>query len=379
MLRFIFPTVEIHTIIFCFAAFTALYTIPGGLNAVMKTELMQGIVLIVGSCILTWFSLKNSAEYLTNLWSANSPLLKLIRPIDDGSTPWLGLIVGMPVLGIYFWANNQTMVQRVLSAKTVDAGRKGIIAAGFLALLVMFFITLCGVGARHLFPGVKNIDGIYPLMIVNLLPSGLITILLITIFSTLTASLSAILNATSTLVTMDFVGKLSKKPSQRKLVLTGKIVTLLVVIIAAVWAPQIGKFQSLLKYYQEMLSYLAPPIVAVFLVGIFNKRVNAKGAFFGLLSGVVIAIILLFFKPSFLDGIHFLLLVPIGFIICSSVVLLVSYSSDPPLKHQLETTLYKKDDFKADWQSLKKGTYINNYLFWSFLLLIAVAGFWIIF
>ena len=185
--------------------------------------------------------------------------MKLVRPLTDAETPWLGLIVGMPVSGIYFWANNQTLVQRVLSAKNVDEGRKGVMLAGFLTLTTLFIIVFPGIIARKLFPGIEIGDMVYPTMVMKLLPVGLLGIMLAALLAALTSTMSAILNSTSTLFTMDFYAKFNPRADQKKLVAVGKIAATAIVLIAALWAPQIEKFGSLLKYYQEMLSYLAPP------------------------------------------------------------------------------------------------------------------------
>ena len=140
-------------------------------------------------------------------------------------------------------------------------------------------------------------------MVMKLLPTGLLGVLLSAMLAALMSTLSAILNSASTLFTMDFYAQMFPKADSRKLVRTGKIATVVILVIAAVWAPNIGRFDSLLKYYQEMISYIAPPVVAAFLTGIFSRRANANGAFAGLISGLVLAVILLFFREKYTSGI----------------------------------------------------------------------------
>ena len=149
-------------------------------------------------------------DYFYQLFASGDISVKLIRPLTDTATPWLGLIVGMPVLGIYFWANNQTLVQRVLSSKSVDEGRKGVLFTGFLTMLTLFIIAIPGVIARHLFPGLEKPDMVYPNMVLQLIPVGLLGIMLAALLSALTSTLSAILNSTSTLFTMDFYAQCKK-------------------------------------------------------------------------------------------------------------------------------------------------------------------------
>ena len=150
---------------------------------------IQAVILIVGSVILTGACFANGGfDYLASLFESGDMSVRLIRPLTDTATPWLGLIVGMPVLGIYFWANNQTLVQRVLSARSVDEGRKGVMFAGALTLATLFIIVFPGVIARHLFPGIEKPDMIYPTMVLRLLPTGLLGIMLSALLAALTST-----------------------------------------------------------------------------------------------------------------------------------------------------------------------------------------------
>jgi len=379
IIRLIYPEANLQLIILIFAALAASYTIPGGLSSVIKTELIQAIILIAGSVILTFFCFQKRGDYFIDLFQKGDMLTKLIRPLNDPATPWLGLIVGMPVLGIYFWANNQTLVQRVLSAKSVDEGRKGIILNGFITLTTLFIIAIPGLISRGLFPGLASPDMVYPTMVIRLLPIGLLGIILAALLSALLSSLSAILNSTSTLFTMDFYAQFRPNAGHKKMVLTGKITSLIIIIIAALWAPHIGKFGSLLKYYQEMLSYIAPPIVAAFLLGIFGKRVNGNGAFAGLIIGLLMAVFLLFFRKTLFGNLHFLLVVPFLLLISMAVIYSVSLGSRKPEAEKLKDTVFSMSDLKKEWRGLSAGGWYKNYLFWAMLLLFSSAVIWIIF
>ena len=379
IIKLIYPSADLQTIIIIFAAIAASYTIPGGLSSVIKTELIQAIILIIGSIILTVFCFQQGGEYFIELYRNGDMLSKLIRPIDDPATPWLGLIVGMPILGIYFWANNQTMVQRVLSAKSVDEGRKGVMLNGFLTMLTLFIIAIPGLIARGLFPGLSRPDMVYPTMIINLMPVGLLAIILAALLSALTSALSAILNSTSTLFTMDFYHYFNKNADSEKLVKVGKIAALVIITIAALWAPQIGRFSSLLKYYQEMLSYISPPIVAAFLLGMFNKRVNGTGVFVGLLSGLSLAFFLLFFRVDIFGELHFLLIVPFLFVFSLLIMYLVSLFTSPPSFDKLELTTFRVEDLEVELSNLKRGLWYKNYLWWGIILLFLSAILWFIF
>jgi SSS family solute:Na+ symporter len=379
IIKLIYPEADLQLIILIFAVLAASYTIPGGLSSVIKTELIQAVILILGSVILTFFCFQKGGAYFVDLYQNGDLLTKLIRPMDDLATPWLGLIVGMPVLGIYFWANNQTMVQRVLSAKSVDEGRKGLIFNGFLTLTTLFIIAIPGLIARGLFPGLPSPDMVYPTMVINLLPVGLLGIILAALLSALMSALSAILNSTSTLFTMDFYAQIRPGADSKRLVFVGKITALAIIIIAAFWAPQIGRFGSLLKYYQEMLSYISPPIVAAFLLGIFGKRVNGNGAFAGLIAGLVIAIIMLFFRTQLFGDLHFLLVVPFLLILSMIIIYGVSLFSQRTSPEKLKDTVFALSDLRTEWSDLKTKGWYKSYLFWSLLLLLVSAFIWIIF
>lgn len=379
IIKLIMPEADLQLIIVVFAVIAASYTIPGGLSSAINAEIIQAAILILGSIMLTTLCFMQGGEYFADLFSNGDLSLKLIRPLFDNATPWLGLIVGMPITGLYFWANNQTLVQRVLSAKNIEEGRKGVIFTGFLTMLTLVIIAIPGVIARHLFPGLEKPDMVYPNMVLNLMPIGLLGVMLAALLSALTSTLSAILNSTSTLFTIDFYAQFNKKASSRKLVVVGKIASCVIIILAALWAPFIGYFGSLLKYYQEMLSYIAPPIVGAFLLGIFTKRTNANGAFVGLIAGLVVAVSLLFFKNAIFGDMHFLYIVPILLILSLIVMWTVSLFGPRPDNEKLMTTTFHYKDLKSEIASAYHSNWLSSYLFWAVILLVLSAFVWIIF
>lgn len=380
ILKLMFPAVDLQVFIIIFAVLAASYTIPGGLSAAINTDLIQALILLVGSVILMVCCFASGGlEYLGTLMAEGDTAMKLIRPLDDSSTPWLGLIVGMPILGIYFWANNQTLVQRVLSAGSVNEGRIGVMLAGFLTLATLVLFNMPGVMARDFFPGIDNPDMVYPTLVMKMLPAGLLGIMLAAMLAALTSTLSAILTSSSTLFTMDFYAKIDKKADEKKLVRVGKTASLAIIVIAAVWAPNIERFGSLLKYYQEMLSYISPPIVATFLMGVFCKRTNAKGAFAGLLAGLAMAVVMLFFREDIFGGMHFLLIVPILLLFTMAVIAAVSLCTEKPQADKLENTIFRIEDFREEGRELKKVKWWQNYRWMSLGLVILCAALLVIF
>lgn len=375
VMKLVFPEASILTLSFVFAIIVAVYTIPGGLSAAIRVDLMQGIFLLVGSLLLTFYATYNGgAEYVRELLADGDILMKLVRSNDDSSVPWLGMIVGIPILGMFFWGNNQQLVQRVLTAKSIDEGRKGVLLVGFLTMLTLFVIIIPGVMAIKLFPDLPKPDMVYPTLIMELLPNVLIGFMMAAMVAALTSSLSGLLNSVATLFTMDFYSKIVPDSSSKSKVKVGKMASITVLIIAVIWAPQIGKqFGTLLKYYQEMLSIMAPPIVAAFILGIFWKRTNASGAFTGLLAGIALGItnivVTVSTGGSMFGDIHFLLTVPLYFVWSALVMIIVSLITNKPPKEKVEGLTFSLDEFREETAKLKTLPLTQSYRFWSYLLL----------
>lgn len=386
VMKLVFPETSIFTLSLIFAVVVAAYTIPGGLSAAIRVDLMQGIFLLVGSIVLTIFATINGgAEYVRGLMAEGDVLMKLVRSNDDPSVPWLGMIVGIPVLGMFFWGNNQQLVQRVLTAKSIDEGRKGVLLVGFLTILTLFVIIIPGVMAIKLFPDLPKADMVYPNLIMELLPNVLIGFMIAAMVAALTSSLSGLLNSVATLFTMDFYDKIVPNSSSAQKVRVGKLASMMVLVIAVLWAPQIGKqFGTLLKYYQELLSIIAPPIVAAFMLGIFWKRTNAKGALSGLIAGVLLGLINIFYKiqvgTSIFGEIHFLLTVPFYLGWSLLVMVVVSLLTEKPPLEKTDQLTFTLKEFREETMALKQQPLLHSYRFWSYLLiafsLIILIIFW---
>ena len=199
--------------------------------------------------------------------------------------------------------------------------------------------------------------------------------------SALTSALSATLNSVSTLFTMDFYSKFDKNATSEKKVKVGKITAVVTLIIAILWAPYIGKFDSLIAYYQEILSYLAPPVVGTFFLGLFWKRSNAIGAFSGLMSGLFIAMVIMVAKYilGFEIGLHFLLLAPIILVFSVIVNVLVSLSSAPPLDEKIRDNTWTKAIWIEETIALKNVVWYKNFRLQALLLIIACFVMYVLF
>lgn len=382
LLKLIFPSFEMWETITVLAIVAGIYTIAGGLAAVIYTDAIQAIFLIIGSVVITWEAFNKIGDSWEAIVTQVSPdKLSLIRPLGDASVPWLGLLTGIPLLGFYFWCTNQFMVQRVLSAKNVHHGRWGSLFAGFLKLPVLFFMVLPGTMAILLYPELSKPDLVYPTLMFDLLPAGLLGVVLAGFIAALMSQIDSTLNSASTLVTMDFIHKWKPDLDGKQLMKIGRWVTFGFMILAALWAPQIENFGSLYKYLQKVLSYSVPPVVAMFLVGIFSKRANAKGAFASLVIGLFLGT--LFFLVNEVFGwtdVHFLYIAPILFVFSTIVLIVVSNNSEPESEEKIIPLIWTKSAFDEETVELENVPWYKNYRIQSIglaiLTLILVISFW---
>lgn len=380
ILKLVFPEISMTVIIMILAFAAAAYTIPGGLSSVVHTEVIQAILLL--AVILTYVTYQAVGGW-ENVKAATPPeMISLIRPMDDPSMPWTGLIFGVPLLGFYFWANNQFMVQRVLTAKDLNHGRWGALFAGLLKLPVLFFMVFPGTMARVLYPELENPDTVFPHLVFNLLPAGLIGLLMAGLLAAMSSSISATLNSASTLITMDFVKNLRPGLSSKQLVKVGQFATVILVLLAAAWTPQIEKFDSLFKYLQMVVGLIAPPVVVVFIWGMFWKRGNADGAFYSLITGFAIAAILIMLKVTMPEaGIsqwHFLHTAPLLFLACTLVYVVVSLSTDIPSSEKINEYTWNNKIYTDETASLSALPWYKNYRILSvFLLILTFIIVWI--
>ena len=393
IIKMIFPTTDLFWIIIIMALMAGSYTIIGGLSSAIQADIIHTIILIVGSTVLYFYAIHAIGGWEELTYRFNQGVwLKLTRPMNDPTVPWPGMFLGIPILGFYFWANNQVMVQRVLSAKSIDHGRKGVLLVGFLYLFTLFIFILPGLIGRgiNLF-GVENLpdqlisgsalkssygintDQVYPRLIVRLLPVGFIGLILAAMISALTSALSATLSSVSTLFTMDFYTRFNPKADSKKLVRVGQITSLVVLVFAIIWSPFIQRFDSLVSYYQEIVSYLAPPIVGTFFLGLFWKRSNEQGAFWGLISGLVIAFLVMIVK--YVVGIsipfHFLMLAPIIMAVSMLINVIVSLNSHLPDQEKVRQNTWTVKIWKEESEELRGVVWYKNFRVQAGLLVIA--------
>uniref|UniRef100_A0A8C7Y5U1 Sodium/glucose cotransporter 2 n=1 Tax=Oryzias sinensis TaxID=183150 RepID=A0A8C7Y5U1_9TELE len=397
---------------------TAVYTVTGGLAALMYTDTVQTFVIIAGAVALTGFSFAEIGGYSALLakygsavphnytsldpqrynissqcYTPRQDAFTLLRNPTTGDLPWPGVLFGISVSGIWYWCSDQVIVQRCLAARSLTHVKAGCILCGYLKLLPMFLMVFPGMISRILYPdevgcvvpedckricetevGCSNIA--YPKLVVSVMPSGLRGLMLAVMLAALMSSLASIFNSSSTLFTMDIWTRIRPQAFERELIIVGRVWVLCIVAISICWIPVVQAAQSgqLFDYIQSVSSYLSPPIAAIFLLAVFVKRVNETGAFWGLIGGLAMGLCRMLPEfwfgtgscvfpsdcPFLLCGIHYLHFAIILFLCTSVLVLIVSLCSEPIHDRHLYRLVFslrhsKEEREDLDWEQQEHG------------------------
>ena len=385
---------------------TGLYTVAGGLRAVLYTDLLQTIILLIGSTAITYFGLIELGGFneLRVFASENVAQYALWRPLSDPDFPWLGILIASPIVGIWYWCTDQYIVQRTLAAKDLKTARRGALLGAFFKIWpVLIFLVPGLIGAALNAKGILEIsidtsgkiigDQVFPTMVATLLPEGLRGLVVAGIIAALMSSLSSLFNSTATLFTLDIYKKIKPKVSEQKLVLIGRMATLVVVVFGLLWIPIMPMISKggLYQYLQSVQGYLAPPITAVFLLGLFNSRINNKGATWGLslgfFAGMLKLIIQAFFGKekianpellAYIGDINFLYFSGILFLFCVLLICLVSYQTELPDENQIDGLTYQtidKEAIRESWD--QKDIYATGFILGLVLAIYLYFSFWI--
>jgi SSS family solute:Na+ symporter len=263
-------------------------------------------------------------------------------PLSDPNLPWLGTLVGVPILGFYFWCTNQFIVQRVLGARSIAHARWGALFAGFLKLPVLYLMVMPGVIAGMILPELENGDAVFPTLVTTLLPSGLAGLIMAGLLAAIMSSIDSTLNSASTLLTMDFLQPEKRQWSTRKTLWIGRGFVLLFMLLAASISPLIANFVGLFHYLQSALAYLVPPVAVVFIVGLFWRRANAAGAFATLTGGHTISAILFVLVQADILSLHFTIMAGVIALVSAVLFIVVSLLTAPPREPTLAYTFNSK-------------------------------------
>ncbi|NXJ62121.1 SC5A9 protein, partial [Rostratula benghalensis] len=369
-------------------AVTAVYTIAGGLTAVIYTDALQTLIMVLGALVLMFIGFEKVGWYqgLQEKYSTAIPKIivpnttchlpradafHLFRDPVTGDIPWPGLIFGLSVLAFWCWCTDQVIVQRSLSAKNLSHAKGGSVLGGYLKIFPMFFIVMPGMISRALYPdevgcvdpdickkvcgaavGCSNIA--YPKLVIELMPDGLRGLMIAVMMAALMSSLTSIFNSSSTLFVIDIWQRIRRKASEQELMIVGRVFILILVVISILWIPIIQSANSgkLFDYIQSITSYLAPPITALFILAIFCKRINEPGAFWGLMVGLAVGLVRMIMefiystpscgeedrRPAVLKDLHYLYFALILCVLTAIVIVIISLCT-PPIPEEKLTRL----------------------------------------
>lgn len=397
---------------------TGLYTIFGGMRAVAYTEALQTVILIIGSALVTFFGLKALGGWgelraivgpeMLNLWKPLVPagIESTWAPVREtgrmawyfnDNYPWLGMLFCAPIIGLWYWTTDQYIVQRALGAPNETEARRGAITAAFLKLLPVFIFIIPGLICfalaqsgkipalrAHLFSAEgellrDNAQQAFPLLVAHVMPIGIRGLVVAGLLAALMSSLAGVFNASSTLFTMDFYSRLRPQATQHQLVWMGRVATAVMVLIGLLWIPVIRGGKGLYDYLQGVQAYLAPPIFVVFFLGVFNKRLNAKGCLAALVTGFALGLLRLavdtpvklvenfaYTQGSFfwiINNIFFQYYSLLIFVVCVIVMLVVSYMTEEPAYAKINGLTYattSHEDRAASRASWSRGDVIAS-------------------
>jgi SSS family solute:Na+ symporter len=394
--------VDMYTSVIVIAFFTGLYTIIGGLRAVVVTESIQTIVLLTGAIVITvvcYNKVGGWGEITSTLQSTGElDKLSMLKPADDpGGMPWYAIFLGYPVLGIWYWCADQTIVQRVLGAKDENHARLGSLFCGFIKILPVFIFVLPGLMAYVLAKkGMFDISSIqtlgtdgktvtdskavYTLMITQLVPKGLVGVLAAALLSGLMSQISGALNSIATLFSYDLYKRFKPEAGDQQLVKIGRISAGVALVASIGLLPLLNKYESLFSGINDIIAHIAPPITTVFLLGIFWKKASAKSAqytlWLGSLLGAVVFVINKTYPTSIIGDIPFMMMA--FYLFCSCVVLQVILSYVFPVQHtESSAVLFWKSPLEP--LTAKGWSGFGNYKFLSVLLLLVMTVLYSIF
>jgi SSS family solute:Na+ symporter len=387
--------VNMYASVTVIAALTAVYTIVGGLRAVVVTESIQTVVLVSGALVITWACFNRMGGWhpmiATLQQTGHMEKLSMLRPGGDGSgLPWYAVFLGYPVLGIWYWCADQTIVQRILGAKDENHARTGALFCGFIKILPVFIFIVPGLLAFTLSQKglldisslqtrdvtgrtVTNSRGIYTLMITQLVPQGLVGILVAALLSGLMSQVSGALNSISTLVSFDWYQRLRPGAGERQLVRMGRLSAGIALVVSILLLPLLNSYVSIFNGINDIIAHIAPPITCVFLLGIFWKKASAKAAEITLLTGSVLGALIFIegklFPQTRLAHIPFMMMAFYLFCACCLIQVVLSYVF--PATHTAESAaLYWKSPLDPLRDKGWKG--IGNYKILSALLLVVM-------
>ncbi|SFE43323.1 solute:Na+ symporter, SSS family [Chitinophaga sp. CF118] len=383
--------VDMYTSVIIISLLTALYTIVGGLTAVVVTESIQTVVLLTGAVVISIAAYNKMGGWqpMMNVLEQHQEMNKLsmMRPHgDESGMPWYAVFLGYPVLGIWYWCADQTIVQRVLGAKDENHARVGPLFCGFIKILPVFIFVMPGLFAYTLSQtGLLDVSslrtetglnskGIYTLMITQLLPTGLVGVLVAALLSGLMSQVSGALNSISTMAGYDIYKRYYPNTTDRQLVIAGKVAAGIALVLSLLLMPLLNSYESLFNGLNDIIAHIAPPITCVFLLGVFWNKASAVSAKYTLWIGSALGVIVFVINKLYPDTIigHIPFMIMAFYLFCVCIVMQVIFSYVYPVEHTAESsTLF----WKTPWEPLQSPGWkgLLNYKFLSVLLLLIMG------
>ncbi len=378
------------------AGITGMYTIAGGLRAVVWTESLQTVVLLAGAALLTSIAYIKAGGWSGIAANVDPIDLTVLRPQGDSSgLPWYSVLLGYPIIGIWYWCTDQTIVQRVLAAKDENHARVGPLFAGFIKILPVFLFVMPGLiclvlikqGTLPALPltagGSPDAAQTYSHLITHLLPVGLRGLLAAALLAALMSTVSGALNSVATLFTYDLYKRRVSQTTDKKLIRIGRLVTSAGMVLAVLWSPLCGRFPTVFQGINAAISYLAPPITVVFVAGVFWKKASAKAAFITLVSGSMAGLAVFIwdftrglerFKQAF-PAFGFLNFMVISFIlasVCAGLLVILSHIYPEILSQEKSRLVWKsflEPVREKGWRGLGNYKYLSAVLALCMILL----------
>ena len=378
--------INIHVSIIVVAVITGLYTIIGGLLAVVLTESIQTIVLIIGAVCITAIAFMKVGGWEGLIANVEPVKLTILRSAEDPSgLPWYSVFLGYPVIGLWYWCADQTIVQRVLGAKDENHARVGPLFAGFIKILPVFIFVLPGllcfalINQGTLPRELNDSADTYAFMIIHLLPIGLKGVVAAALLAALMSTVSGALNSIATLFSFDIYKRWRPETPDKKLVLIGRIVTFIAMVAAILWSPYVSHFESIFQGLNAIICYVAPPVTTLFVLGVFWKKASSRAAIITLWIGMIMGFVVFLLdwnKDVTGWNVPFMMAAFYLFVICMAIMIVLSLLR--PHKHTDESAeLVWKSPLEA--LSGKAWPGIGNYKFLSALLFVTMVTLYVIF
>ncbi len=382
---------NIYTSSIIIVLITGLYCVIGGSVAVMRTQVFQGVLLIAAAVTLSLFGLNAVGGYEGLKQKLPAEFFNLFKPASDPDYPWTGIIFGAPIIAFWYWCTDQYIVQRVLSARSVNDARRGTILAAFLKVLPIFILVIPGLIAAVLYPNISGDEAYSALIAGNLLPAGVKGIVVAGLLAAIMSSLAGAFNSTAAIYTNDFYKIKNPGSSQRKLVLVGRLSTIAIVVLTIFMVPLVRLLTAqVYLFLQSIQAFISPPIVAVFLFALFSKKVNSRNAIIALVVGETIGFFRLALEllknigtelhPVLMSiaSINFLHFAIFIFIISIGIIFILDLATLPSkINFSIQTNMIIAESLRDVRQSLSgirnsKGVFLN-FMLSAFIVVIIIS------